>query len=48
MALERSTGLSELAGFGFIDLDKAQQKLSTLSEQLATSESKLLEPIGNT
>ena len=46
MALERSTGLSELAGSGFIDLDQAQQKLSTLSKQLGLSEAKLLEPIG--
>ena len=48
MALERSTGLSELAGSGFIDLDQAQQKLSTLSKQLGLSEAKLLEPIGVT
>ncbi|MEN9954534.1 MAG: hypothetical protein RLZZ41_198 [Actinomycetota bacterium] len=48
MALERSTGLSELAGFGFIDLDQAQQKLATLSGQLGTSEAKLLSPIGST
>lgn len=48
MALERSTGLSELAGSGFIDLDRAQQKLSILSKQLGLSESSLLEPIGST
>ncbi len=48
MARERSTGLSELAGSGFIDLEQAQQKLSTLSGQLGLSESKLLEPLGNT
>jgi glutamate-ammonia-ligase adenylyltransferase len=48
MALERSTGLSELAGSGFIDLDRAQQKLSTLATQLGVSESSLLEPLGNT
>jgi glutamate-ammonia-ligase adenylyltransferase len=48
MALERSTGLSELAGSGFIDLDQAQQKLSILSKQLVVSESSLLDPIGST
>ena len=48
MALERSTGLSELAGSGFIDLDRAQQKLSTLATQLGVSEASLLEPLGNT
>jgi glutamate-ammonia-ligase adenylyltransferase len=48
MALERSTGLSELAGSGFIDLDRAQQKLSTLAKQLGLSESSLLEPLGST
>jgi glutamate-ammonia-ligase adenylyltransferase len=48
MARERSTGLSELAGSGFIDLEQAQQKLSTLSGQLGLGESKLLEPLGNT
>jgi glutamate-ammonia-ligase adenylyltransferase len=48
MALERSTGLSELAGSGFTDLDQAQQKLSTLSSQLGLIESKLLEPLGVT
>jgi glutamate-ammonia-ligase adenylyltransferase len=48
MALERSTGLSELAGSGFIDLDQAQQKLSILSKQLVLNASSLLEPIGST
>ena len=48
MALERSTGLSELAGSGFIDLDRAQQKLSSLATQLGVSEASLLEPLGNT
>jgi len=48
MARERSTGLSELAGSGFIELDQAQQKLTNLSAQLGLSESKLLEPIGST
>jgi glutamate-ammonia-ligase adenylyltransferase len=48
MARERSTGLSELAGSGFIELDQAQQKLASVSEQLGLSESKLLEPIGST
>ena len=48
MAQERSTGLSELAGSGFIDLDQAQQKLSALSKQIGISEESLLEPIGNT
>ena len=48
MARERSTGLSELAGSGFIELDQAQQKLANLSVQLGLSESKLLDPIGNT
>ncbi|MTA83599.1 MAG: bifunctional glutamine-synthetase adenylyltransferase/deadenyltransferase, partial [Actinobacteria bacterium] len=48
MARERSTGLSELAGSGFIELDQAQQKLANLSMQLGLGESKLLEPIGNT
>ena len=48
MARERSTGLSELAGSGFIELDQAQQKLPNLSAQVGLSESKLLGPIGNT
>ena len=48
MARERSTGLSELAGSGFIDLDQAQQKLAYLSEQLGLSEASLLEPLGST
>jgi glutamate-ammonia-ligase adenylyltransferase len=48
MALKRSTGLSELAGSGFNHLDRAQQKLSTLSKQLAVTEDLLLEPLGNT
>jgi len=48
MALERSTGLSELAGSGFIDLDQSQQNLVALSGQLGLSEDKLLEPIGKT
>ena len=48
MARERSTGLSELAGFGFVDLDQAQEKLSTLAAQLGLSESSLLEPLGST
>ena len=48
MARERSTGLSELAGSGFIDLDQAQQKLANLSEQLGLSEASLLEPLGST
>jgi glutamate-ammonia-ligase adenylyltransferase len=48
MALERSTGLSELAGSGFIDLDGAQQKLSTLAKQLGVIEASLLEPLGST
>jgi len=47
MALERSTGLSELAGSGFIDFDQAQQNLVSVSGKLDLSESKLLEPIGN-
>ena len=48
MALERSTGLSELAGFGFIELDQAQKKLATVTALLEISESKLLSPIGAT
>lgn len=48
MARERSTGLSELAGFGFIDLDQAHQKLSSLVPQLGMSEPSLLETIGST
>ena len=48
MAQERSTGLSELAGSGFIDLDGAQQKLSILAKQLSFSEASLLEPLGST
>jgi glutamate-ammonia-ligase adenylyltransferase len=48
MALDRSTGLSELAGFGFIDLDQAQQKLLTLAKQLGLLEPKLLEPLSST
>jgi glutamate-ammonia-ligase adenylyltransferase len=48
MVQERSTGLSELAGSGFIDLDKAQQNLTILSQQLGQIETKLLEPIGST
>lgn len=48
MALERSTGLSELAGFGFIDLEQAQDKLAGLSSLLGTSESTLLETLGGT
>ncbi len=48
MARERSTGLSELASFGFVDLDQAQEKLSTLAAQLGLSESSLLEPLGST
>lgn len=48
MALERSTGLSELAGFGFIDLEQAQDKLAGLSSLLGTSEWTLLETLGVT
>ena len=48
MVQERSTGLSELAGSGFIDLDKAQQNLTILSQQLGQIETKLLAPIGST
>ena len=48
MALERSTGLSELAGFGFIELDQAQKKLATVSALLEISESEFLSPIGTT
>jgi len=48
MALERSTGLSELAGSGFIELEQAQQKLSTVSELLGLSDAEILRPIGNT
>jgi glutamate-ammonia-ligase adenylyltransferase len=48
MALERSTGLSELAGFGFIDLDQAQQKLANLAAILGKAEAALLEPLGAT
>jgi glutamate-ammonia-ligase adenylyltransferase len=48
MALERSTGLSELAGFGFIDLDQAQQKLANLAAILGKLETELLEPLGAT
>jgi glutamate-ammonia-ligase adenylyltransferase len=48
MALERSTGLSELAGFGFIDLEQAQQKLPNLAAILGKSEAELLEPLGAT
>lgn len=48
MALERSTGLSELAGFGFIDLDQTQHKLAALAVLLRKSEPELLGPIGST
>jgi glutamate-ammonia-ligase adenylyltransferase len=48
MVQERSTGLSELAGSGFIELDKAQHNLKILSQQLGQIETNLLEPIGST
>jgi glutamate-ammonia-ligase adenylyltransferase len=48
MVQERSTGLSELAGYGLINLDQAQQKLSSLSALLGLNESALLESVGST
>lgn len=46
MGLERSNGLTELAGFGFNDLQNTQQKLSSLAGLLAIPEQNLLEPMG--
>lgn len=48
MVQERSTGLSELAGYGLINLDQAQQKLSSLSSVLGLEQRQLLAFVGGT
>ena len=48
MVQERSTGLSELAGYGLINLDQAQQKLSSLASVLGMEQSELLSFVGGT
>jgi [glutamine synthetase] adenylyltransferase / [glutamine synthetase]-adenylyl-L-tyrosine phosphorylase len=48
MVQERTTGLSEVAASGFVDLDQAQRKIKDLSRQPAFSETRLLEAIGGT
>ena len=48
MVQERSTGLSELAGYGLINLDQAQQKLSSLSSVLGLDQRQLLAFVGVT
>jgi [glutamine synthetase] adenylyltransferase / [glutamine synthetase]-adenylyl-L-tyrosine phosphorylase len=45
MALERTTGLSELAGFGFIDLEPALKNLEELVALLGTQPEPVLEYI---
>ena len=45
MALERTTSLSELAGYGFINLDPAQRNLEELVSLIGTSTESVLEPV---
>ena len=43
MALERTTGLSELAGFGFINLEPALKNLDELTALIGTKSESVLE-----